>query len=77
MRTITDASGSQWEVETISHGRTSRYLSVKVHRSVLQFTCLDGSLPRLYSPFPTGQGRTLDTLSDAELLAALDGARPY
>ncbi len=77
MRTIEDAAGVAWQVETVSHGRTSRYLSAKVRRPILQFTCLDCNLPRRYAPFPQGRDPSLDSLSVSDLLGALRRARSY
>lgn len=48
MKEFTESNGARWKVEIASHGRTSDYLNPRVHRPILQFTCLDGPRPRRY-----------------------------
>jgi hypothetical protein len=67
MRTLEDARGRKWIAELISHGQTSAYLNPRVHKPIIQFTCLDKALPRRYVGFQEdGQG-SLDACTDQEL----------
>ncbi len=77
MRTFQDQTGLHWEAEVISHGRTSGYLNPKVHRQVVQFSCLDGRQPRRYAPLPLKAAASLAELPVAELRALLGEARPH
>jgi len=70
MRTFSDSIGLRWTAETISHGRTSGYLNAKVHRPVVQFSCLDERGPKKYASLPRGR-EAIDALSDAELVTLL------
>ncbi|MSR06804.1 MAG: hypothetical protein EXR93_07055 [Gemmatimonadetes bacterium] len=66
MRELVDSAGIRWSAEVISHGRTSGYLNPKVHRPVVQFTCLDEPRPRKYASLPIGRG-SLEELGEEEL----------
>lgn len=74
MRRFRDADGLFWQAEIVSHGRTSGYLNPKVHRPIVQFTCIDQPLPRLYAPLP---GDDLGALAEGALLRLLGRARPH
>lgn len=77
MREFSDADGTPWRVEMISHGSTSDYLHPKVHRPVLQFSCLAARRPRRYLGFaPEVQG-DLDRLSEAALRQLLRQAKVH
>jgi len=71
MRQFTDQAGIRWSAEVVSHGRTSGYLNPKVHRPVVQFTCLDQRGPRRYASLPKGK-EALDELGDSELATLLE-----
>ena len=66
MRELKDAAGHRWTAEVVSHGRTSGYLNPRVHRPVVQFSCLDARRPNRYGSLPVGKG-ALDDLNDEEL----------
>ncbi len=74
MRDFVDADGATWRAELISHGRTSEYLNPKVHKPILQFTCLDHRRPRRYLGYFPNEDTGLDTLSDVELQQLLGRA---
>ena len=74
MRDFVDADGAKWCAEPISHGRTSKYLNPKVHKPILQFTCLDHRRPRRYVGYVPDEDSGLDALSDVELRQLLDRA---
>lgn len=76
MREFVDSAGSRWSAETISHGRTSGYLNPKVHRPVVQFSCLDERRPRKYGSLPKARG-ALEDLSDDELVGLLERAEVH
>jgi cytosine/adenosine deaminase-related metal-dependent hydrolase len=77
MREFADAHGTPWRVEMISHGGTSGYLHPKVHRPVLQFSCLAARRPRRYLGYaPETQG-DLATLSEAALQELLQQAKMH
>jgi len=76
MRTFSDSHGLRWTAETISHGRTSAYLNPKVHRPVVQFSCLDERGPKKYASLPKGR-EELEGLSDDELVALLSKAEVH
>ncbi len=69
-RAFTDPEGSSWQVELVSHGRTSGYLNPRVQRPVVQFTCISDRRPRRYAPLPPGSD-SIDDLEDAQLVALL------
>lgn len=71
MREFRDQAGNRWSAEIASHGRTSGYLNPKVHRPIVQFTCLDQRVPRKYAALPVGRD-ALEDLSDGELMALLE-----
>jgi hypothetical protein len=68
-----DNLGRRWAAAVISHGRTSGYLNPRVHRAVVEFTCLDEPAPRRYAGLEVG--RELGTLSEAELQELLVRSR--
>ncbi len=74
MRDFADADGAKWRAELISHGQTSEYLNPKVHKPIVQFTCLDRRRPRRYLGFAPDQERGLDSLSEADLQELLERA---
>ncbi len=74
MRDFADADGAKWRAELISHGQTSQYLNPKVHKPIVQFTCLDRRRPRRYVGYVPDEDTGLDTLSDVELWNLLDRA---
>ncbi len=74
MRDFLDADGARWRAELISHGRTSEYLNPKVHKPIMQFTCLDHRRPRRYVGYVPDENIGLDTRSDVELQKLLDRA---
>ena len=76
MRKIEDNQGLIWNADIASHGTTSGYLSPKVHRPVVQFSCATGTLPRRYAPLPLGAD-SLEELNDAGLLVLLERARVH
>ena len=72
---FTDEEGVRWQAEIVSHGRTSDYLNPRVHKAVLQFTCLDRRTPRRYVGYPQDRlgpldGRTQDELRELFARAA-------
>lgn len=77
MRTFQDQAGLQWQAEVISHGRTSGYLNPKVHRQVVQFSCLDRRQPRRYAPLPPTADPGLGGMPLEDLRALLDEARVH
>jgi hypothetical protein len=77
MRNLLDCAGLEWRAEIVSHGRASDYLSRKVHRPIVQFTCLDRSEPRRYAPLPPSWGDDLGCLEENSLRQLLGRARPY
>lgn len=76
MREVKDPAGNRWTAEIASHGRTSGYLNPKVHRPIVQFTCLDRRVPKKYSALPVGRD-SLDGLSEADLTALLENAEVH
>ncbi len=77
MREFVDAEGTRWRAELISHGRTSGYLNRRVHRPILQFSCVAARRPRRYAGFaPEGQG-DLASLPVEELQVLLRGASTH
>ena len=76
MRELKDAAGHRWTAEVVSHGRTSGYLNPRVHRPVVQFSCLDASRPNRYGSLPTGK-TVLEDLNDAELAELLKNAKVH
>lgn len=77
MREFTDNTGSRWRVEMISRGRTSEYLNAKVHRPILQFSCLNRRVSRRYLGYALKEAAALETLSDAELQELLQRASAH
>ncbi len=67
MREFDDVDGTRWRVELISHGGTSEYLNPKVHRPILQFSCLNRRRPRSYLGYSPDKQGGLDSLSEADL----------
>ncbi len=74
MREFDDADGAKWRAELISHGQTSEYLNPKVHKPIVQFTCLDRRRPRRYLGFAPDEERGLDSLSEADMQELLERA---
>ncbi len=74
MREFEDAEGTHWRAELISHGRTSGYLNRRVHRPILQFSCVDARRPRRYAGFAVEVQGDLESLSVEELQALLQSA---
>ncbi len=77
MREFEDAGGSRWRAEVISRGGTSKYLNPRVHRPILQFSCLDRRLPRRYVSYAEKVPDQLNALSDAELRKLLNQASAH
>ena len=77
MRKFQDQAGVLWEAVVISHGRTSGYLNPKVHRRVIQFSCLDRRQPRRYAPLPSQAESGLADLPLADLRVLLGESRPH
>lgn len=71
MREFTDAQGRRWRAQLISRGRTSGYLTPRVHRPIVQFTCLDQRLPVRYGGYPRGQD-DVDDVSESRLVELLE-----
>ena len=71
MREFADAEGTRWRAELISHGRTSGYLNRRVHRPILQFSCVDARRPKRYTGFAPEAHGDLASLSVEELRALL------
>lgn len=67
MRDFDDVDGSRWRVELISHGGTSEYLNPKVHKPILQFSCLNRRRSRSYLGYSPEKQGGLDTLPEAAL----------
>ena len=61
-----DAEGCRWRADIVSHGRTSNYLNPRVHRPIVQFACLDRTVPRRYTGYPTDWG-PLEDQTEEEL----------
>ena len=76
MRELKDAAGHRWSAEVVSHGRTSGYLNPRVHRPVVQFSCLDASRPNRYGSLPVGK-KALDDLNEAELAKLFEGSKVH
>jgi hypothetical protein len=74
VREFTDAEGQRWQVEVITHGRTSAYLNERVHKPVLQFSCLDRRLPRRYVGYALTKQGPLDDVPQADLRKLLERA---
>jgi len=77
MREFEDTNGVLWSVELISHGRTSEYLHRRVHRPLLQFTCLGARRPRRYVGWAGVGDDGLAEVPDTELQVLLERARPH
>ncbi|MFQ5703270.1 MAG: hypothetical protein ACE5HT_04535 [Gemmatimonadales bacterium] len=60
----------------MSHGRTSDYLSPKVHRPVVQFSSVDSRSVRRYAALPSGVA-DLGELDEVALLRLLERARAH
>jgi hypothetical protein len=71
VREFTDAQGRRWRAELITHGRTSAYLNPRVHKPILQFSCLDARMPRRYVGYGGG---TLDEVAEDDLRELLERA---
>jgi hypothetical protein len=76
VRTIKDSTGTGWTARIVSHGKTSGYLSRKVHRPVVQFTGAGPGQVRRYAPLPPDVG-SLEDLDDERLLHLLEQARAH
>lgn len=76
MRELKDAAGHRWSAEVVSHGRTSGYLNPRVHRPVVQFSCLDTSRPNRYGSLPAGKS-ALEDLNDGELAELFKQAKVH
>lgn len=76
MKEFTDGNGARWRAETVSHGRTSDYLNPRVHRPILQFTCLDGPRPRRYVGFDAGE-TPLEDYTEERLRTLLERASSH
>lgn len=76
MREIVDPNHGRWSAERINQGRASGYLNPKVHRPIVQFTCLDRPLPRRYAPLPA-PASWLDDLDDEALLGLFQRAKTH
>ena len=74
MREFADAEGTRWRAEMISHGRTSDYLNRRVHRPILQFSCIDARRPKRYTGFASEAQEDLASLSVEDLQVLLQGA---
>ena len=62
-RTFKDAADVQWSARLVSHGKTSAYLSSKVHRAIVEFVRLDQNGPKRYAALPTwAEGMDDDSL---------------
>ena len=61
----------------VSHGGTSEYLNPRVHRPILQFSCLDRRAPRRYLGYTGKSPDELNTLSDDDLQQLLDRATTH
>ena len=70
------AESCRWQVEVVSHGQTSAYLNQRVHRPILQFTCLEARRPRRYVGLPEGE-TDLSAMGDDQLVALLQRAAPH
>jgi hypothetical protein len=74
VREFTDAEGRRWRAELVTHGRTSAYLNARVHKPVLQFSCLDRRLPRRYVGYAPAEQGSLDDVPQAALRKLLERA---
>jgi hypothetical protein len=77
MREFVDAEGTRWCAELISHGRTSGYLNRRVHRPILQFSCVDARRPRRYTGFAAEAQGDLASLPVEELQVLLQAASTH
>ena len=77
MREFDDADGTRWGAELITHGRTSQYLNPKVHKPILQFSCLDRRSPRRYTQYSPDDLGSLESLPEVELRRLLQKASPH
>ena len=74
MKEFSDQTGRRWRADLVSHGRTSGYLHARVHRPILQFTCLDARLARRYVGLPDAADTPVEDRSEAELRRLLEQA---
>ena len=72
-----DSEGRRWRASVVSHGRTSDYLNRRVHRPVVQFTCLDRTLPHRYVGYPETELGVLEERSEGELREFLERASSH
>ena len=75
-RTIRGPDGTDWVAQVVGHGRTSAYLSSKVHRPLVQFTPIGQLRARCYAPLPVGID-SLEGMEDGGLLQLLRRAKQY
>jgi hypothetical protein len=74
MREFIDAEGRRWRAELITHGRTSAYLNPRVHKPIVQFSCLDARVPRRYVGYAASTRGPLDEVAEADLRQLLEQA---
>jgi hypothetical protein len=72
-----DRERRRWQASVVSHGRTSDYLNPRVHRPVVQFSCLDRILPHRYVGYPQGELGPLEERSEEELRELLEKASSH
>ena len=71
-----DGAGVTWRAQVISHGRTSAYLNPRVHKTIVQFSCLGQRKPHRYVGLPSGK-TTLAELTMDELGQLLTAAKVH
>ena len=72
-----DSQGRRWQAAVVSHGRTSDYLNPRVHRPIVQFSCLDQILPRRYVGYPQNDLGPLEERTEEELRELLEKASSH
>jgi len=77
VRVFADASGVQWRAEVVTRGRTSDYLNPRVHKPIVQFTCLSARAPKRYSSLADADPASLLHLTNADLTDLFGRARTH
>jgi hypothetical protein len=72
-RTFKDPQEVSWSARLVGQGHTSAYLATKVHRPIVEFHCLDKSVPKKYAVLPKG----VEGLDDDELRRMLKVAKTH
>lgn len=73
---VIEVDSDLWLATVVSPGRTSAYLSPRVHRPIVEFRCRSGRAPRRYAPLPA-EAATLQDVTDEALGALWARARVH